>query len=460
MERVKAPQREFLVSNLLLGINIAVYIWMVLHRVSPNSPSSEQVIVWGGNYGPLTLSTQPWRLFTCLFEHIGYVHLIANMWALFVLGRLAESLFGRWSYLWTYLLSGIAGSVASLLWNPLGISAGASGAIFGIAGALIAAFFVGKLPIPKHSQRTVLATLIFWAGFDLLYGIWKQGVDNAAHIGGLITGLALGLLLGHHLSATPQGRAFRERLFTVAALVIVLFTAFVWYRDRDVAGIERAQLLIKNGAIDEGLRQLQPVAKRLPKDPTIPLLMGEAYARKGDAANAEQAYRRVTQLAPENVAGWELLAQTLTAEQKLPEAAAAWIEVAKRSKDKNALAWFNAGQVYARMDKPGEAIKAYQTALAQAPNLPDAWAALGYTQLRENQPAQAIPSLEKAVRLRPADPDYHQLLGYAYQAVGKNNEAQQQFFEAGKLRAALQQRVRQLMQQRQPAAQGAAPARK
>src|SRR4051794_14251269 len=159
---------------------------MVLKRVPVVSPTSDQIVRWGGNFGPLTMDGQPWRLLTNIFVHIGLPHIVANMWALVVLGRLGESLYGRFNLLTVYLMSGIAGSLASLLWNPLGVSAGASGALFGLAGALIATLYAGKLPMSKHVVRPILWTLVAWAAFDLGYGFWKTGVDNAAHVGGFI----------------------------------------------------------------------------------------------------------------------------------------------------------------------------------------------------------------------------------------------------------------------------------
>ena len=459
---LRGPLHEFIITNLLLAINIGLYFWMVLFRhVSATSPTTDQIIKWGGNYGPLTFSTEPWRLVTALFLHIGFAHLLANMWALYVLGRLAESLFGRWSFLCTYLIGGVCGSLASLLWNPLGVSAGASGAIFAIAGALITTFYVGKLPLPKQNIRYILITLIFFAGFDLLYGIWKTGVDNAAHIGGFAIGLILGLLLGHHLGPNPRATQLRERVFIGGLAFLVVFAVFVWSRNGYISDLERARTLINNGAVDEGIRQLQATDARRPNEPYILLLMGDAYAKKGDFPKAEPLYKRVTELKPKDPLGWNDLAQIYMAEEKLPESVAAWVQTAELSKTNGAFAWFHAGQVYFRMEKPDEAIKMYEKGLALAPNSPDIWANLGLAQLRAGRNDQAIVSFGRAVKLQPANPDLHLLLGNAYMATGKDQEAQEQFFQASKLRLAIQQRVRQMMQQRQgtqpPVAQPAAP---
>lgn len=449
-EALHGKQEDFIVTNLLLAINIGVWVWMVFFRHIPvASPSSDQIIYWGGNYGPLTLGTEPWRLVTNLFLHIGFVHLLANMWALFVLGRLAESLYGRWTYLSTYLLAGIGGSIASLLWRPMNVSAGASGAIFGIAGALIATFFVGKLPLPKENRRYILATLVAFAGFDLLYGIWKQGVDNAAHIGGLTVGILLGMVLGHHLGPARKATMFRERVLLGGVMFVFLFTVVVWGRNGYVADVERARVLIANGVVDEGLRDLQIANKRWPKEPYIVLLMGDAYVKKGDFSKAEAAYKRITELKPTDPIGWNDLAMAYAAEKKFADSAATWMKLAEISKPNAVSAWFNAGQVYMQMDKDADAVNAYQKAVALAPNSPELLGALGFAQLKAGQNQQAIASLEKAVKLQPANPDLRLILGNAYLAVGDQNRAQEQFFQASKLRQAVEQRVRQMMQQSQ-----------
>jgi rhomboid protease GluP len=122
------------------------------------------------------------------------------MWCLWNLGLLAEPIFGRLAYFLLYTACGLAGSLLSLAWNPWVSSVGASGAVFGVAGALIAALYLGKLPIDRHVLRPTLNSLLSFAGYNLLFGFIGGaagvGIDNAAHIGGILMGLALGALLG------------------------------------------------------------------------------------------------------------------------------------------------------------------------------------------------------------------------------------------------------------------------
>lgn len=217
------------VTITLIGLNIAVYVLMTLSGVSPTSPTIGQLLQWGADYGPLSLGPQPWRMFTAVFEHAGILHIGLNMWCLWSLGGLAERIFGRTTYVGLYLLCGIAGNVASLWWHPNAVGVGASGAIFGVAGGLITALFLGRLPIPKQALRGTLQSLVIFAVFNLGFGQVVGGIDNSAHIGGFVAGLALGAALAPTLTQ-PRERRVAIRMTACAVLAVVLIAATVYLR--------------------------------------------------------------------------------------------------------------------------------------------------------------------------------------------------------------------------------------
>src|SRR5271154_5517719 len=177
------------VTQALIGINVAMFVIMTLRGVSPVLPTSEELVYWGANWGPYTIGGQWWRLLTCVFVHIGIMHLALNMWCLWGLGRLAEAVYDRWTFGAVYLITGVAASVASLAWNPIRVSAGASGAIFGIAGALISAFYLGKFSLPQAVVSGLLKSVLKFAAYNLVLGALLGFVDNSAHVGGLVSGL-------------------------------------------------------------------------------------------------------------------------------------------------------------------------------------------------------------------------------------------------------------------------------
>src|SRR5258706_3565465 len=134
------------VTTAIVGVNLLVFVAMALSGVSPAMPQIPQLIKWGADFAPLTLGAQPWRILTSNYVHIGIIHIALNMWCLWNLGALAERIFDRWTYFLTYTVCGLAGSLVSLWWHPMAVGAGASGAIFGMAGALISALYLGHLP--------------------------------------------------------------------------------------------------------------------------------------------------------------------------------------------------------------------------------------------------------------------------------------------------------------------------
>ena len=200
------PLNRSCLTQVIVGINVLVFIAMVLSGVSPMAPTIQQLVTWGANLAPLSLGPQPWRMLASNYVHIGLIHIFFNMWCLWNLGRLAERIFGRWTYLLVYTASGIGGSLASLWWHPRGIGAGASGAIFGLAGALIAVLYLGKLPISKEALKPTLKSLITFAAYNLFFGL-VPGIDNAAHLSGLATGLGLGAVLARSFSEPLESRA-------------------------------------------------------------------------------------------------------------------------------------------------------------------------------------------------------------------------------------------------------------
>src|ERR1700674_747689 len=224
------------VTTTLVGMNVAVFAVMALTGISPTAPSSVQLLKGGANWGPLSLSAEPWRMLASNYIHGGIIHIALNMWCLWNLGFLAERVFDPWTYVLTYTFCGLAGSLASLWWHPMAVGVGASGAIFGLAGALIAALYLRALPISKPAIQGTLNSLLTFAGYNLFFGAVAQGIDNSAHIGGLLAGLALGAVLAKHLTAAPEIRdGWRRGVFVVAAVVLLVAFTLVKHVSGNVA---------------------------------------------------------------------------------------------------------------------------------------------------------------------------------------------------------------------------------
>jgi rhomboid protease GluP len=214
------PRPGLPATKLLIAINVLVFVAMVASGVSASDPTSPQLIHWGADYGPLTLTTQPWRAITSMFVHIGIIHIALNMWCLWSLCLLAEPLFGSVELVIIYLLTGVGGSVLSLLWAPMRASAGASGAVFGIAGAMIGVLYFGRIG-SDSARRSTLKNLGWFAAYNLLFGL-RAHVNNMAHVGGFVTGIALGAALARVVRKPRPERAEAQRWFFAIAAILLL----------------------------------------------------------------------------------------------------------------------------------------------------------------------------------------------------------------------------------------------
>ena len=206
------------VTQIIFGINVAVFLGMALAGSTIMEFSTQESVQWGANVGALTFSGEWWRLLTCVFVHGGIIHIAFNMWCLWNLGALCESLYGRWTYTAIYLICGLGASLASATWHPYVPSVGASGAIFGLAGALIAALKLGEFSVPRAALSGTMRSLGAFVFYNLIFGFALPGIDNTAHIGGLITGVIVGALIA--LIAPRQDQTSRR----VAIFLVLILT--------------------------------------------------------------------------------------------------------------------------------------------------------------------------------------------------------------------------------------------
>ncbi|HVL58915.1 MAG TPA: rhomboid family intramembrane serine protease, partial [Burkholderiaceae bacterium] len=182
------------VTTTIIVVNVAIWLVNVASGMSPISPSALQLLGWGANHLPLTLQ-QPWRLLTATVLHAGIIHLAFNMWALRETGRIAERFYGNLQFLAIYLISALFGSLASLFFAAeRGVSVGASGAVFGVVGCLLAALTAKSHKLPPGLAAPMRTSMLAFVGYSLFMGFVATFIDNAAHIGGLVAGFAMGLL--------------------------------------------------------------------------------------------------------------------------------------------------------------------------------------------------------------------------------------------------------------------------
>jgi rhomboid protease GluP len=225
----------------LIAINVAVFLWMILHGVSATSPTIPQLIHFGANNAVDVLNGQWYRLITATFVHIGIIHIATNMWCLWNLGLLGEPLLGPFGLIAVYILTGVSGNLLSIAWDLVfasqsqlqyGVGAGASGAVFGIAGILIVLLSNRRLPIPWSELKRLRTAVVRFAAINLVIGastiVFNAGIriDNSAHIGGFLSGLALGPGLVPYMTAGRARYLGRQKVVFIGAAFILLLVGY------------------------------------------------------------------------------------------------------------------------------------------------------------------------------------------------------------------------------------------
>jgi len=190
--------KKIVVTNILIMINVILFF--VMYAVSGANLTNGIVLQFGGLFAPYVKSGEVWRLITAGFLHGGIFHLLFNMYALYLIGTQIENFVGKGKFLIIYFYSMICASLMSCIMNPYSISVGASGAIFGLLGSLVYFGYYYRLYLSSVLKNQIIPVIIL----NLLLGFMMTGIDNAAHIGGLIGGILIAMALNVSKTSDKQ----------------------------------------------------------------------------------------------------------------------------------------------------------------------------------------------------------------------------------------------------------------
>lgn len=199
-------------------IGICVFLFIMMYIFGNGSESTSTLIKFGANYDLLTKSGEYYRLFTCMFLHIGIWHLLCNMYSLYIIGKEIENLYGKSKYLVIYVLSGLCGSILSIAFSHNTISAGASGAIFGLLGALLYFGYYYRTYLGATIRSSIIPVIIL----NLIIGLLTPGISNSAHIGGLVGGILVSMMVG-----VPDKSTKIEK--TNGLILSIIYICFISY---------------------------------------------------------------------------------------------------------------------------------------------------------------------------------------------------------------------------------------
>jgi tetratricopeptide (TPR) repeat protein len=346
-----------------------------------------------------------------MFVHFGALHIGLNMWCLWNLGRAAERLMGRFSYLLAYFGSGIFGSIASVYSSPLAVGAGASGAVFGLAGVLVSFVYLKKTPAHLQLNSNLLGSLGTFIIFNLIYSA-RPGVSMAAHVGGLVMGLVVGALLP---AAAASESARRTRLSVVVLLTAIALVGSAVAAKRlrtGVAELPSIQQLITEHKSDEALAKLQQLTAQQPQLAPAQAMLASLYMSRGQYPEAITALEKANAADPGNPAYQEQLGSAYLATTQF-DRAIAFFQKLVRDNPRDSRAFLGLGYAYMGLQQYDSAISEFHEAVMLDPKSPGPQFALGQAQLKAGHYGDAETTYRHLASQFPNDPRAQAALAYA-----------------------------------------------
>jgi membrane associated rhomboid family serine protease/Flp pilus assembly protein TadD len=417
------------VTYALIAICTAVFAVEILKGAGFDTMSADLAIRLGANYGPLTLTGQWWRLFTSLFLHFGFLHLLMNMWCLFALGRIAERLMGRNAFLLLYFATGLGGGLLSLAVHSQLVSAGASGAVFGVAGGLVTYLWLKKAPLAFESVKKELTSLGIFIANNLFYSL-QPGVDMMAHAGGLVSGLAIAAALPRFLEepgtqpdASPlhEKSSVNDRIVKIGitcAVAVLLAAVGIHLMQSDSLYVLSSLDRIDAGESAAVIPTLEKIVVRQPNSALAHFALGAAYIQANRSADAVRELTRADSLQPGN-AGFEqeLGAAYLSQNDFANAITTLQASLAKQSNNDHARIGL-AAAMYGNAQYQEAAAEA-RTILTASPNDSNAHSILGQAEVQLGAVPDGLHEMETALQLDPKNSELRSRLLALYQATGR-----------------------------------------
>jgi len=380
--RVQRPYWP-VVTLAILGINIVVFLIMTQPGGSTNT---DVLLDFGASFSPYFRRGEYWRLVMPMFLHVGWLHLLGNSYALFILGPILERVYGYGRFALLYVAAGMGSSALSMSLSRNVAAAGASGAIFGIAGAMLVAGYLHRDVIPPRWGRAFGKGIIPFIVVILVLGFSERGIDKWGHVGGLLSGMVLAAFIpppAHGLAFQFGEEQPSQAIVALPVIVVALAmasTAQHHIRSRDVTRLLQEGVRLRFAHQDaKALERFQAAARRSPRDEHPHLMLGALYLREQQFDKAIQEYSEAVRLSP-----------------GAPEAQLAL------------------GVAYRMKGDLGRAQQAFESALGKDPTTADGQRLLADLYADQKLFAEAVRHYKQALQIEPQSAESHNNLAWLY----------------------------------------------
>ncbi len=438
-------------TKALVALNILVFLAMTVSTLLTNADSSanqregilffstQTLAAWGANAAWNTiLDKQYWRILTSTFVHMNALHLAMNVYVLWSFSSMVERLFGKWKFLTIYLLSALGSSICSLLFlNPESMSVGASGAIFGTFGALVAFFWTHRADFPKRFFRMYAKMFFVFVIYSLVSPFIFQDMDNAAHLGGFLVGLWTALCLLPPKPGTTQWR--NMDFIRLAGLVGVIASGLVIVctmdeKNQKVIGEHnyfQAVTLLKKDQPQKAMDYLNEALKMMPTNAAVYFDRAAAYgALKQFEASIADATSGL-HYDPKSKRGYFERSAAYHNLGKENEAIAD-LDCLLELDPHSAQAYNNRAWSYNVLNEPNKAIADSTRAINIDRRGAYAYDTRGVAFCLKGMYRAALPDFQKFTQLRPKEGSVYYHRAFAYQKLGDESQSAQDLQTAKK----------------------------
>lgn len=396
----------------LIAANIVVFACMAVTSGSAaiSGPSNQVLLNFGANYGIRTMFGEYWRIFTNIFVHLGLLHCFMNMWIFAVMGPITERLYGSLKFTVVYLFAGLIASLTSIYISPQSISAGASGAIFGIFGLWFGFLIANKKILQENFVKSNMKSTVVFLIMVLVSGFMRSGTDNAAHIGGVIAGFISGFLLSPLIPDQPRWKP--KDSLGVLLMLILLSSAFYLSYTRthqftavqsvvlSPADLKEPTTLLKNNKPQEALKLLDTLLLKQPNHPQAHYLRAHAYALLNDDRKAIADIDTVLKKLPDLLPALLFKAQRQLNLLQFQEALVT-VNKAVELNPTDPVGFLLRSTIYDRLDNTSKSLEDSNEAVRLAPENANAYSNRGYSYINLGLTDDAIKDFTKAINLDP-----------------------------------------------------------
>ncbi len=399
-------------TGALVAMNIVVFAVMAVFAGSSaiSGPDDQTLINFGADLGVRAMNGEYWRIVTNIFVHIGLLHCFMNMWIFAVMGPNVERIYGTFKFILAYFFAGIIASLTSIYMHPQQISAGASGAIFGIFGLWFGFLVANKSVLQENFVKSNMKSAVVFLIMVLANGFMRSGVDNAAHIGGVVAGFLCGFLLSP--SFPGEARWKKKDYFGILMMLMIaagaFYLSFMKAHSESIAqsvalspeDLKEATALLKTNKPQEALAELSILLKKNPSYYPAHYLRAVAYQLLNDKQQALADLNATIQARPNHLAALQLKTRILTELSQFQEALKTADKMIALFPD-NPTGFLLRSPIYDRLDNVKKALDDANEAVRLAPENADAYSNRGYSYLNLGLAEDAIKDFSKAIQLDP-----------------------------------------------------------